>query len=363
MKETKPTYKKQGNITLFDNEETMEKLNAMGNPLDRLQKAVDFEMFRDTLEEALYKEKFTNAGAKPYDYVLMFKVLVLQRMNHLSDAQTEYQTRDRLSFRDFLGLASGDKVPDEKTIWAFREELVKKKVFDKLFDQFFQFLEEKHLIMNEGVMIDGSFVEVPRQRNTREENKQIKEDEGDKLWNPEDGDTEKEKKRKANKKKQKDTDARWTKKGGEKYFGYKNHAKVDKGSKFIKKGVTTDAAVHDSQPVKDLVDEKDRGQDLLADSAYIGKGVKRVMRKFQMKDKVIKRNTRGKKISKWQETINKKNSKLRVRVEHVFGFCEQSLHGMFSRAIGFARNAAFNTFTNLVYNLNRYEQVLRLGMN
>lgn len=96
MKETKPTYKKQGNITLFDNEETMEKLNAMGNPLDRLQKAVDFEMFRDTLEEALYKEKFTNAGAKPYDYVLMFKVLVLQRMNHLSDAQTEYQIRDRL---------------------------------------------------------------------------------------------------------------------------------------------------------------------------------------------------------------------------------------------------------------------------
>ena len=140
-------------------------------------------------------------------------------------------------------------------------------------------------------MIDGSFVEVPRQRNTREENKQIKEDEGDKLWNPEDGDTEKEK------------------------------------------------------------------------NTYIGKGVKRVMRKFGMKDKVIKRNTRGKKISKWQETINKKNSKLRVRVEHVFGFCEQSLHGMFSRVVGFARNAARNTLTNRVYNLNRYEQILRLGMN
>ncbi len=363
MNQTKPTYKQQGNVGLFDSDETMEKLNAMGNPLDKLSKAVDFEMFRGTLEKGLYKEKFTNVGAKPYDYVLMFKIVVLQRMYHLSDAQTEYQIRDRLSFRDFLGLASGDKVPDEKTIWAFREEQVKKKVFDKLFDQFFQFLEEKHLIMNEGVMIDGSFVEVPRQRNTREENKQIKEDEGDKLWNPEDGDTEKEKKRKANKKRQKDTDARWVKKGGEKHFGYKNHAKVDKGSKFIKKGVTTDASVHDSKPVKELVDEKDRGQDLLADSAYIGKGVKRVMRKFQMKDKVIKRNTRGKKISKWQETINKKNSKLRVRVEHVFGFCEQSLHGMSSRVVGFARNAAYNTLTNLVYNLNRYEQVLRLGMN
>lgn len=140
----------------------MEKFNAMGNPLDRLQKAVDFEMFRDTLEEALYKEKFTNAGAKPYDYVLMFKVLVLQRMNHLSDAQTEYQIRDRLSFRDFLGLASGDKVPDEKTIWAFKEELTKKGLFEQLFDEFYAFLEENNLILHEGTMIDGSFVEAPR---------------------------------------------------------------------------------------------------------------------------------------------------------------------------------------------------------
>ena len=65
---------------------------------------------------------------------------------------------------------------------------------------------------------------------------------------------------------------------------------------------------------------------MFADSAYIGKGVKRVMRKFGMKDKVIKRNTRGKKISKWQETINRKNSKLRVRVEHVFGYIDNQKH-------------------------------------
>ena len=81
---------------------------------------IDFEIFRDELEEGLYKERFTTVGAKPYDYVLMFKVLVLQRMYHLSDEQTECQIRDRLSFRDFLGLASGDKVPDARTVWVFR---------------------------------------------------------------------------------------------------------------------------------------------------------------------------------------------------------------------------------------------------
>ena len=63
-------------------------------------------------------------------------------------------------------------------------------------------------------MIDGSFVEAPRQRNTREENKIIKEDRGGELWNPEEGDTEEEKRRKASKKRQKDMDARWVKKGG-----------------------------------------------------------------------------------------------------------------------------------------------------
>ena len=119
---------------------------------------------------------------------------------------------------------------------------------------------------------------------------------------------------------------------------------------------------HNTREENKIIKE-DRGEDLFADSAYIGNGVKRVMRKFEMKDKVIKRNTRGKKISKWQETINRKNSKLRVRVEHVFGYMVECLHGMSSRVVGFARNAAYNSLTNLVYNLFSYEQVMRLGMN
>ena len=226
-------------------------------------------MFRNDLEEGLYKEKFTTVGAKPYDYVLMFKILVLQRMYHLSDEQTEYQIRDRLSFRDFLGLASGDRVPDARTIWVFRKELTEKGLFDVLFDKFSQHLVDNNLIMNEGIIIDGSFVEVPRQRNSREENKLIKEGKGDELWNEEEGDTEDDKKHKANKKRHKDTDARWTKKGGEKFYGYKAHAKIDAKSKLIKKCVATAASEHDSKPTKQLVDESDRGQTLHADSAYI----------------------------------------------------------------------------------------------
>ena len=176
-------------------------------------------------------------------------------------------------------------------------------------------------------------------------------------------DTEEDKKKKANKKRHKDTDARWTKKGGQTFYGYKTHAKIDAKSKLIKKSVTTSAEQHDSVPTKLLIDSDDYGQELYADSAYIGKGVKKLMRRFGMKDRVIKRKVKGKELSKRQATLNRKNASPRARVEHVFGYCEQSMRGMFSRAVGFARNAARNILTSLVYNMMRYEQIQRLGMN
>ncbi len=167
MENNNTKYRKQGNIGLFDAEERIEKLNHIGNPLKKLSEVIDFEMFRNTLEEGLYKEKLTKAGTKPYDYVLMFKILIIRQLYGLSDEQTEYQIIDRASFQNFLGLASGDKVPDARTIWKFREELTNKGIHDRLFEMFGRFLREKNLIMNEGKIIDGSFVEVPRQRNSR----------------------------------------------------------------------------------------------------------------------------------------------------------------------------------------------------
>ena len=75
-------YRQQGNMGMFDDEDTLEKLNRMGNPLNKLARVVDFEMLCETLEDGLLKEHMTNAGAKPYDPVLMFKILVLQCMCH-----------------------------------------------------------------------------------------------------------------------------------------------------------------------------------------------------------------------------------------------------------------------------------------
>jgi IS5 family transposase len=101
---------------------------------------------------------------------------------------------------------------------------------------------------NEGKMVDASFMEVPRQRNNREENRQIKEGAVPSAWQ-ENG----------NKLAQKDTQARWTRKNNVSFYGYKNHVKADTRTKLIKKYAITDASVHDSQVIGQLLDPTDKG--------------------------------------------------------------------------------------------------------
>ena len=200
-------------------------------------------------------------------------------------------------------------------------------------------------------MVDASFTLAPRQRNTREENKKIKEGNGEELWND-----------KPNKKKHKDIDARWTKKNGETFFGYKNHTKVDTKSKFIDTYEVTGASVHDSQPLDDLLTEKDSGQDFFADSAYTGEEQEKVIKKYEMINKVHEKGYRNKPLTDEQKANNKEKSKTRVRVEHVFGFMEQSMNGLIVKSVGIKRASGIIGLINLTYNLFRYEQVTRLNI-
>jgi len=113
-------------------------------------------MFRAIHESRLLNTtKENNAGAKPFDVVMMFKIMMLQRYYNLGDKQVEYQIVDRMSFKKFLGLETGDKVPDEKTIWAFRERLTQTASIEELFKLFVSHLEQG-LIFNEGQIIDAA---------------------------------------------------------------------------------------------------------------------------------------------------------------------------------------------------------------
>mgnify|MGYP006282019101 FL=1 len=323
----------------FDEADRLQRLNKLNDPLVDLANLIDFEMFRPTLAEAFAKLEAQKtslgnnsrpkspAGRKPMDPVFMFKILILQRSYNLSDQQAEFQLVDRSSFRRFLGINAAQEVPDFTTVWRFREALQKADAIKPLFDRFTQMLREKGLILNEGVAIDASFVEVPRQRNTSEENEMIKQGIVPPEW--------KENPRKLC---QKDLDARWAKKGEEVHYGYKDHAQIEVGSKFLTDYRVSDAAVHDSQLTEELITEEHKGQPAFADSAYKSEECDERLEALGVENFIHEKGARGRPLSELQKKKNTLKSQIRCRVEHVFGFMENSMGGLFLRYIGMARN-------------------------
>lgn len=339
-------YKRHKDYGFFDQDIRLSKLSQLGDPLVKLDINIDFEMFRELIETGLSKQAKGKGGRPPYDYILLFKILILQRYYNLSDDQIEYQINDRMSFMRFLNLTIADDIPDSKTIWNFRDKLIDLDLIEPCFNLFVKELEKLNLIVNKGKIVDASFIEVPKQRNTKEENDQIKK-----------GETPESFEKNPNKKRQKDTDAKWTKKGNVNYYGYKNHVKTDGESKLITKFEVTSAKVHDSQVIDNLLDEKDKGEDFYADSAYTGEKQEQVIKGKEMNNLVHEKGTRGKPLTDEQKKSNQEKSRTRARVEHIFGFMEMSMNSMYINSIGEKRARGIVGLMNLTYNFFRKIQL------
>lgn len=335
---------------LFDEEFRLERLNNLKDPLIIVNELINWNLFRQDLLDVFTKEHKGAGGRPAFDYIMMFKILILQRLYNLSDDQIEFQITDRFSFMRFLGLTISDKVPDSKTIWNFREILTLTKVIDKLFEIFNNELLNKGMIANEGRIVDASFVEVPRQRNSKAENDKIKQDETPQEWLD-----------KPNKLEQKDLDARWTKKNNQTFYGYKDHVKIDSKSKIILKYEVTDVSVLDSQTIDKLTNETDKKQPLWADSAYSGQPIANVIDNKEIENKIHEKAYKNKPLTEEQKENNKEKSKIRVRVEHVFGFIENSMKGSYIHTIGLIRAKAVIGLMNLTYNICRYIQLVKLS--
>jgi transposase, IS5 family len=339
-------FKRHKDYGFFDQDLRLSKLTKLGDPLEKLNKGVDFEIFRVLLTESLVKLSKGAGGRPPYDYVLMFKILILQRYYNLSDEQIEYQINDRFSFMRFLDLTISDDIPDSRTVWKFKEQLTDLKLIEPIFFIFLKQIEELGMILNEGKIVDASFIEVPRQRNTKEENKEIKE-----------GKIPASISEKPRKKAQKDTDARWTKKGGVNFYGYKNHIKVDSKSKIITQYAVTTANVHDSQALEELLTEKDKNQPLFGDSAYSGEPCREIIEKNEMENQTHIKGYKNSPLTEEDFGNNRIKSTTRSRVEHIFGFIETNMNCMTLKQIGLERITASIGMMNLVYNMFRKIQI------
>jgi len=334
----------------FDLADRYEQLSEAGDPLERLNKVIDWERFRPLLTKHLKKKQKSNAGRKPFDYVTMFKIVILQSLYCLSDQKMEYLIRDRLSFMRFLGFDLEDRIPDEKTIWLFREHLTEGDILKKLFNNFNKYLEQSGFKAELGQIIDASIVEAPKQRNNKDENDEIKKN----------GKAPEDWEEKPSKLRQKDIDARWTKKYNKAFYGFKDHVSIDRKHKLIRGYEVTSASESDTNHFEELLDASNSEKEVFADKAYYS--AKRVaeLEKEGYEPRIMRQGSKWHKLEAEQKQLNARYSKIRKRVEHVFGHMTNSMGGMFVRTIGITRAKTKVGLMNMAYNMSRLEQLVRL---
>jgi transposase, IS5 family len=348
-----------GQPGFFDLDERYQALSANGDPLVRLSQLIDFEVFRAPLFTALQRSDRLKGGRPPYDPVLMFKILVLQTLYTLSDDATEFQIRDRLSFMRFLGLGLEHPVPDAKTIWLFREQLTRAGAIEELFGSFDAHLKGQGYLAMSGQIVDASIIAAPRQRNTDEEKRTLKERRIPEEWAA-----------KPKKLAQKDRDARWTLKrakarpagaDGSKprveiavpVFGYKNHLSIDRAYGFVRRFTVTDAAAHDGARLALVLDKTNTASSVWADTAYRSRGNEAHLERNGFTSKIHFRRRPGVGLTPSQRKANRARSQVRSAVETVFA-AQKHRFGLIVRTIGLARARVKIGLANLTYNFGRF---------
>ena len=325
---------------------------AFETPLLRVGKIVRWEQCEAEVLAAALPAQPKGPGGRPrFAPLLMFKVLVLQSLHGLADDAVSFQITDRHSFRACLGLTPGDAVPDGQTIADFRAALTAAGSFARLFEGFLLHLQQRHglALAQAGVIVDATFVAVPRPRNTRAQNAPSKAGEippafaADATWRA-----------------HKDTDARWAMKDFQPSYGDKNHGQVDVADKLILAAQVTAAHVHERRIFTGLVQAGDHrvhadraDQSAGNDADLAAKGV------------TGHRNLQGTKtrpLDEGQKAANRARSKVRRRVEHVFAQRRGSMRALWPRCLGRVRHTAGIQLANLVYHMMRFEQIQRLRL-
>lgn len=348
----------RGQAGFWDIDERYVRLSEAGDPLEKLNAVVPWEVFRKPLAKALKRSDGAKGGRPPYDPVMMFRIMVLQALYSLSDDQAEFQIQDRLSFMRFLGLGLGDRVPDAKTIWLFREHLTQARAVENLFARFDKHLTKAGYLAMGGQIVDATIVAAPKQRNTDAEKADIKAGEVPDAW-----------KDKPAKLRQKDRDARWTVKFSKAKvaddgkaqqrdiaipaFGYKNHASIDRRHGFIRGWNVTSASTYDGAQLRNVLNRGNTGSTVWADTAYRSKKNEEWLERNGYVSDIHHKKPKGRPMSEATSRANGRRSKIRAFVEHVFARQKAQMK-LFIRTIGIARATTKIGMTNLAYNLMRF---------
>lgn len=344
--------------SFFGLAEHLQALSRRGDPLEALDRTVDFECFRDWLVEGLGHGDGSKGGRPPFDPVSMFKALILQAQHNLSDARMEFMIRDRLSWMRFLGFDLGGPTPDENTIRLFRDKLTGSGALERVMKAFDWQLRKKGRIPMAGQIVDASLVPAPKRRDADGEKKAVKDGKPAKeIWPDE-----------PNKAAQKDTNARWTLKVGGKaryrpdgtplpmiavpVFGCKSHISIDRRFGFIREAAATSASAADGRMLRRVVSTENTSGEVWADSAYRSRSNEKWLAGKMLASRIHRRKPAGEPMPQATARANAKTSSIRARIEHVFAH-QKNRFGLFIRTIGIARAEAKPTLANLACNMDR----------
>ena len=331
-----------GQRGFWDDQKRDAKLQEKKPVLKRLADSIPWESFRPLLDKGYAHERKSNAGRKRIDPLILFKMLVLQQLFNLSDQELEFQVNDRRTFEHFVGLGVMTSIPDATTVAFFRDRLLKAGVIEELFEMFESYLRSQGLQARGGQIIDATLVPVPKQRNTREENKEIKAGRLPEGWN-----------KNPDRLRQKDLDARWVKKNDINYYGYKNSICIDVDHGFIRRYAVTPANIHDSQMLPRLLDPENEHDFVWADSAYSGECFADLLSLGGFESLIHEKGARNHPLSDEAKKMNRVKSAIRACVEHVFGCMTMSMGGKLTRKIGLERIEVWWGLKNLTFNFLR----------
>jgi IS5 family transposase len=327
----------------FDIDDCYARIDKAGDPLSRLDSVVDWSGLSELMSGVVLSPRIGSIkrGRPSFCGLLMAKILLLQSLNNLSDESCEYLINDRLSFKRFLGLGVHEKSPDARTIWLWRERIVQVDLQDKIFSWFDAELTRSGYEAKGGQIVDATF--VPTHKPTGRQKKQV--EAGTPLT--------------ASQVVQLDPDATFTKKRNTTYHGYKNHTCVDARHKLIRKCSVTTASVHDSQELVGVLiapayDALPEDRSIWADSAYRSEAAEKMLRKRGLVSQVHQRSYRNTPLDDLQKAANRLKSKVRVRVEHVYGQMNTQMGGLMIHTIGLARAKVKVVFKNIAYNMMRF---------
>ena len=295
----------------------MRQQSFVANDFEKYRKKTRKEVFLEEMEQIIpwkalskvikpYYPKPKGAGRRPIGIERMLRIHFLQHWFELSDPGAEEALYDSRAMRQFVGIDLGkEPVPDETTILNFRHLMERYNLGAEMFRLVNVYLAENGLKVNRGTIVDATIIDAPTSTK--------------------------------NKDKTRDPDMHQTRKGNQWYFGMKTHIGVDNQTKLIHSVAVTAANVHDSQLLGDLLHGDETH--VWGDSAYAGQKKLLYERAPQAKDFTQKKGSRYRKLTKVEQSANRYKSKIRSRVEHVFGVMKRQFGFTKVRYRGLDKNA------------------------